>query len=493
MPHNDCHSILAGLNPEQAAAVTASAESPVLVLAGAGCGKTTVLTRRIAFLAREYCPGDNILALTFTRAAAREMAHRVALFAKGNSPAGAPLVTTFHAFCLRFLLHPENDAPLYRLLGYTTRPRLVSATTRLRMIAEASAREERTMLCMDVLELSALIAQRAVVPQATGAFSPEALSALAAIESRYANAKKERGLWDFSDFIPGALMLFDTHHEVAGRFLSRFRAILVDEFQDTNPVQVRLLKRLLLPPKPFFAVGDDDQAIYGFQGADRQTIMEFAARFPGATILKLQTNYRSTAAILSAANRVFRDKPKDFRKVLVAGRVFDPALVKRHAPRRILLESEEAMVSWLIPSIVALKAEHGIAFRECAVLFRLNQTLDKAAEALKSAPQFSNERPQLLTVHGSKGLEFDAVFLCDLEEGIFPKRKTRAGGRSLFTKIASVLHGAKDDADETVEEKRLFYVGITRAKRFLWLVSVRKKELYGRTRQLEPSRFLRLV
>jgi DNA helicase-2/ATP-dependent DNA helicase PcrA len=493
MPQIDIQPILDGLNPEQAAAVTVSAAAPVLVLAGAGCGKTTVLTRRIAFLAREYCPGDNILALTFTRAAAREMAQRVALFKKDNSPTGAPLITTFHAFCLRFLFHTENNAPLYRSLGYATRPRLVSATTRFRMIAETSTREERSLLCMDVLELSALVARRAVFPQATGGLSAEALSVAAAVESRYVNAKKERGLWDFSDFISGALTLIETHPVVSERFLSRFRAILVDEFQDTNPAQVELLKGLLRPEKPLFAVGDDDQAIYGFQGADRKTIMEFEARFPGATILKLQTNYRSTAAILTAANRVFRDKPKDFRKVLVTGLVSAPALVKKHAPRKINLESEEAMASWLVTTMVALKAEHGISYSDCAVLFRLNQTLDKAAETLTAAPQFSSERPQLLTVHGSKGLEFDAVFLCDLEEGVFPKKKARAESRSLVTAITSVLWGAKDDADELGEEKRLFYVGITRAKRFLWLVSVRKKELYGRTRQLEPSRFLRLV
>ncbi|HMD67504.1 MAG TPA: ATP-dependent helicase [Chitinivibrionales bacterium] len=492
MLHCEIGTIVAGLNPEQAAAVAAPVGAPLLVLAGAGCGKTTVLTRRIAFLAGEFCPADAVLALTFTRAAAREMAERVAAFAKVNAGSGPPLITTFHAYCLRLLLWKSNGAPLYTRLGYRERPRLVSGKRRLQMIAEACTREERLLLCADVLELSALLARRAVFnPGAPG--TPDLEAVVLDIERRYARAKKEAGLWDFSDFIAGALELMDNHVQAASGFLSRFRAVLVDEFQDTNPAQIRLLEKIIVPAIPLFAVGDDDQAIYGFQGADRAAVLEFGARFPGAGILKLQTNYRSTPAILSAANRIFRSKPKAFRKVLVAGRSNAGSAPLRRAVKKVVFESEEDMASWLAASMERLAGENGVAPSGVAVLFRLNQTLDRVDSMLSALLVSCERRPQLLTVHGSKGREFEAVFLCDLEEGVFPKKQAHRTKVSWRERMADLLGITDDDRGEMGEEKRLFYVGVTRAKRFLWLVSVRNKELYGRTRRFEPSRFLRLI
>jgi DNA helicase II / ATP-dependent DNA helicase PcrA len=493
MPHCDIGTIVAGLNPEQAAAVTAPVGAPLLVLAGAGCGKTTVLTRRIAYLAGEFCPANAVLALTFTRAAAREMAERVAAFPKENAGSGPPLITTFHAFCLRLLLWTNNGVPLYARLGYAKRPLLVSEQNRLRMLAEASTREERLALCADVLDLSIMLARRAVFSPGASRSTPDLEAVVLDIERRYARAKKQAGLWDFSDFIACAVELMDKHPQAAAGFLSRFRAVLVDEFQDTNPAQIRLLEKILVPSMPLFAVGDDDQAIYGFQGADRAAVLEFGARFPGASILKLQTNYRSTPAILSVANRIFRSKPKAFRKVLVAGRNPAGDVLPRRAVVKTVFESEVDMVSWLVASVEKLAGENGVMPSGIAVLFRLNQTLYKVDEML-SARLLSRERlPQLLTVHGSKGREFEAVFLCDLEEGIFPKKQANRPGASLRARIADLLGITHDDHGEMGEEKRLFYVGVTRAKRFLWLVSLRNKELYGRTRRFEPSRFLRLI
>ncbi len=492
MPHCDIGTIVAGLNPEQAAAVTAPVGTPLLVLAGAGCGKTTVLTRRIAFLAGEFCPAGAVLALTFTRAAAREMAERVAAFSKGNAGSAPPLITTFHAFCLRLLLWKSKGVPLYTRLGYAKRPRLVSEKNRLRMIAEASTREERLLLCADVLELSAVLARRAVFNAGTPG-PPDIEAVVLDIERKYGRAKKKAGLWDFADFIAGALELMDNHVQAVSGFLSRFRAVLVDEFQDTNPAQIRLLEKIIVPAMPLFAVGDDDQAIYGFQGADRTAVLEFGARFPGASILKLQTNYRSTPAILSAANRIFRSKPKAFRKVLVAGRSGAGSAPQRRAVKNIVFESEEDMVSWLAACVERLAGENGVAPSGVAVLFRLNQTLDRVDSMLLARLPSRERRPQLLTVHKSKGREFEAVFLCDLEEGVFPKKQVHGATVSWRERMADLLGITNDDHGEMGEEKRLFYVGVTRAKRFLWLVSVRNKELYGRTRRLEPSRFLRLI
>jgi DNA helicase II / ATP-dependent DNA helicase PcrA len=493
MSTNYNSSIISGLNPEQILAVTADCIKPLLVLAGAGCGKTLVLTRRIAFLAKEFCAPERILALTFTRAAAREMAGRTAEFTKGSPGHGAPLITTFHAFCLRVLLDTFEGRRNYNRLGYATRPKLVSAQARPRMLAEASSRSERVLLGMDVLELDTLVLRRGAFPQKPDTLSAEQEACVVAITDRYALAKKQAGFWDFSDFISGTLSLFEQEPSIAGQYESRFRAILVDEFQDTNPVQVRLLKWLLSTDKPFFAVGDDDQAIYGFQGADRRTILRFAEHFPGSAILKLQTNYRSTPAILHAANKIFRDKPAQYRKILKAGN--ESAMPRRHQrmPGKKLFEFNHEMSSWLVAALRKLNAEHSLDFADMAILFRLNQTRDRMESLLKHEPAFNARMPRLLTVHSAKGMEFAAVFLCDLEEGIFPDKRGKSHNPSVLELLAALLIKKKTGDEELEEEKRLFYVGVTRAKRFLWLVSVRNKELYGRTMRFEPSRFLRLV
>jgi DNA helicase-2/ATP-dependent DNA helicase PcrA len=141
------------------------------------------------------------------------------------------------------------------------------------------------------------------------------------------------------------------------------------------------------------------------------------------------------------------------------------------------------------------KLKEGLAldYSGMAVLFRLNQTRDRIESLLKQNPAFKSQMPRLLTVHSAKGLEFAAVFLCDLEEGIFPDKRGKSHNPSVLEMFAVLLKRRKSVEDELEEEKRLFYVGVTRAQRFLWLVSVRKKELYGRTMRFEPSRFLRLV
>ena len=493
MAKSDTLPVTAGLNPEQLLAVTATAAKPLLVLAGAGCGKTLVLTRRIAFLAEEFCAPERILALTFTRAAAREMAGRTGTFTKENPGRGAPLITTFHAFCLRVLLETFEGRRNYNRIGYARRPRIVSAQARPRMLAEISTRSERVLLGMDVLELDALVLRRLAFPQKPNALSAEQEACVTAIEARYALAKKQAGLWDFSDFISGTLSLFDREPLIAEQYESRFRAILVDEFQDTNPVQVRLLKRLLSTDKPFFAVGDDDQAIYGFQGADRRTILRFTEHFPGSAILKLQTNYRSTPAILAAANKIFRNKPVHYRKVLMAGLNAKMVRPEQRMPVKKVFEAEAEMSSWLVDTMHKLKAQHALDYSGIAVLFRLNQTRDRMESLLKQDPAFKAQLPRLLTVHSAKGMEFGAVFLCDLEEGIFPDKRGAPRNLSALEMLAALFKRKKGGEEELEEERRLFYVGVTRAQRFLWLVSVRKKELYGRTMRFEPSRFLRLV
>jgi DNA helicase-2/ATP-dependent DNA helicase PcrA len=493
MPQSESLSISRGLNPEQLLAVTGDTGRPLLVLAGAGCGKTTVLTRRIAFLAQEFCSPDKILALTFTRAAAREMACRVESFTNASAERSSLLVTTFHAYGLRVLLEAFEGRQNFTRLGYTKRPRLVTAPMRMRMLAETSTRDERVLLGMDVIELDACLGRRAAFPESAHQFSREQNATIFAIEARYAQAKKKQGLWDFSDFIVQALELWKTHPAILSQYNSRYSAVLVDEFQDTNPMQVRLLKQLLSIDKSFFAVGDDDQAIYGFQGADRSTIIRFAEHFPGSAILKLQTNYRSTPAILFAANKIFRNKPVQYRKLLKAGRTAVMSLQERGMPQKKIFETEEGMKSWMIATMRKMNLVHAVNYSEMAVLFRLNQTRERMAGLFKQEPVFSTQMPLFLTVHSAKGLEFPAVFLCDLEEDIFPDSREEPHSLSWREIISAVFKMKKRDNEGLEEEKRLFYVAVTRAQRFLWLISVRKKELFGRTKRFGSSRFLKLV
>jgi superfamily I DNA/RNA helicase len=207
----------------------------------------------------------------------------------------------------------------------------------------------------------------------------------------------------------------------------------------------------------------------------------------------LQTNYRSTPAILAAANKIFRNKPARYRKVLRAGLAVKTDSAEQGRPVKKVFEAERELVSWLVDTMQKLKAGHALDYSGMAVLFRLNQTRDRMESLFNQEPAFKDQMPHLLTVHSAKGLEFTAVFLCDLEEGIFPDKRGMPHNPSVFELLAALFKGKKSGGDELEEERRLFYVGVTRAQRFLWLVSVRKKELYGRTMRFEPSRFLRLV
>jgi DNA helicase II / ATP-dependent DNA helicase PcrA len=488
-----------GLNVQQAAAVTTAHRGATLVLAGAGCGKTTVLARRVAHCAQHVCEQKRILALTFTRKAATEMLDRVKQTPGIDTAGPLPMITTFHGFGLRVLRGSLFGQRNFDRLGYRGNLSLVSESERYRLLADASTVAERQMLGVDVMRLDVLLAQQAVHPQKLARLSPDKLTVLRAVEERVSRRKQERGLWDFSDIISDVTRLLEQFPRVRTFYTAYFRVILVDEFQDTNPLQVSLLRLLGTDGNRFFAVGDDDQAIYGFRGADITPISTFTDVFPGAQILKLETNYRSTPAVLRAANRIFRGKPAQYRKVLRSGRyaIRQPSGKRWPAPSKHRFDTQAEAAVWILQRSREISAKEGIALRDMALLFRINQTLDWAAVFFGGMAIAPNERPQLLTVHGSKGLEFPVVFLCDLEEEVFPSYRRTAARR--WRSVRDVLQwfflGRKplpDDCDLD-EEKRLFYVGVTRAEKYLFLISIAQKEHYGRIRKYRRSRFLGLV
>ncbi|MBD3241544.1 MAG: AAA family ATPase, partial [Chitinivibrionales bacterium] len=405
--------LVAGLNEQQRKAVTAPVDRPVLVLAGAGCGKTTVLVRRIAWLLQlEYRP-DSILALTFTRKAAGEMKERVSAL-RGESKGTAPLVTTFHGLGHRILHETIADAPNYTRLGFACAPDLLGERERLELLAAVTERRERQCLGLDLLRLDSLLEKTMVRPEAASGFDSGRRELLERIRARMYRRCRENNKWTFADMMVGTLELFDRCSDVARYYAERFDVLLVDEFQDTSPVQIRLLHSLFGPRKHLFAVGDDDQAIYGFRGADTGPILHFSSHFPRAQVVKLEVNYRSTPAILKAANRIFRDKPKGYRKTLRAGCAETPGM--RPSVRRFA--SQAAMLQWVLRTVRGLVAG-GLESEQIALLFRLNESLHWAREYVERAWPNGPE-PRLMTIHGSKGLEFAVVFLCDLEEGFLP-------------------------------------------------------------------------
>jgi DNA helicase-2/ATP-dependent DNA helicase PcrA len=485
------HSLLSGLNKEQQEAVTAPPDGHYLILAGAGCGKTTVLTRRVAYLASCGVPLSSILALTFTRKAADEMAGRVSkLTEEFRRDAGEPTITTFHAFALRVLGATVGGRSNFNRIGFSGTTRTCDEVEQLQMLAACCSAEERRRLGVDVVRLEAMIERHHLFPGDNGKRTPEDVRLLQSIARRYQTRKQELGVWDFSDLIEGVVTLFDTDPQVADYFRERFKAVLVDEFQDTNPLQVRLLHQLLADGKRLFAVGDDDQAIYGFRGADIRPTLEFSSDFSGARIIKLQTNYRSVPALLDKANRIFKNKDPAYRKLLKSGRYPGREGIPPSIHR---FENQEQMGAWIVAQAKSCAAQLQIPAAAMTVLFRTNQAAGWMETYFGSSGMSAGDCPQVLTVHKSKGLEFPVVFLCDMEESVFPGYRQPSGRRirtlgDLFRHVSS---GSKKKMEGDLdEETRLFYVAVTRAQQRLFLLSVRTKSVYGRTRRFEPSRFL---
>ena len=489
----DSSDILSTLNPEQRAAVTAENAGSLLVLAGAGCGKTAVLTRRIVWLSRNGVKPERVCALTFSRKAAEEMAHRLA----GLDPScGCALVTTFHAFALRVLKGEFEGVRNFNRLGFAGEARLLETNERLQLLAQSSSTAQRKVLRMGLMWLdSAIDLLLSFREKAAEKWGGAELRVLEEIERDFAEARKSRGLWDFLDLLHGCLELFGKYPQIAEHISGSYDAVLVDEFQDTNPTQIDILDALLKSGASLYAVGDDDQAIYGFRGADIRPIRNFTARFKDARIVKLQTNYRSVTPILDCANRLWRDKPAEYRKILVSG--LNPQPTGCRKPQKKRFGAWEEALDWAVYNAGCLCRKENIPIPETAMLFRLNETLDSAAKYYNSKGIDENNRPQLLTIHASKGLEYPTVFLCDLEEGMFPNyrlpKETKITSWAEFAAEIIKPKKVKPIDCDMDEELRLFYVGVTRARRFLYFVTVDNKPHRGRTTKFKPSRFLRLV
>jgi len=486
--------LLSGLNDEQKKAVTISRDHHTLVLAGAGCGKTTVLTRRIAYLVGDGVSQEKILALTFTRKAAQEMLLRIKLLEQIDSGFALPVITTFHGFALKLLASESGGKSNFERIGFRNRPRLLDHENRLEILAQITDKRIRTALDVDLIRLDGLVSQYVVFPGRLVSLSPEQKMILQQVVDKYQYEKMKKSLWDFSDLLSGAVKLCEDDPGMVHKTAGVFESVLVDEFQDTNPLQIRFLNHFVDNNCALFAVGDDDQAIYGFRGADIGPTINFTSYFKGAEIVKLQTNYRSKPFILDMANRIFRNKSDVYRKVLVSGKYGkNDRGVK---PRVCQFTDQDIMAAWIMLQAEKIYKKNRINIADMAVLFRLNQTCDWMADWIrKKFPQ--KTCPQFLTIHKSKGLEYPVVFLCDLEEGVFPNYRISSGRNnigSVWDLIKEWYNSKKNPIEcDWEEEKRLFYVGVTRAIEYLYLFSCKNKMVYGRRRRFDRSRFLRIV
>ena len=306
------HPLLAHLNPEQRAAVEA-ADGPLLILAGAGSGKTRVITHRIAWLIQEKnVAPDAILAVTFTNKAAGEMAERVNQLL-GHSSLAKPLISTFHSLCVRIL---RRDVEVLKTGNHDlTRAFTIfdenDQQSLMKQIMKRMGLDTKQLTPRSVQGRISWAKNHMVDPQDYFLGSKDPTSErVAHIFKAYQDELRKNNAVDFDDLLLEAVRLLKASGEVRERYQRRYKYLLVDEYQDTNRPQYELMKLLAGEHKNVCAVGDEDQSIYSWRGADIRNILEFEKDFPNATIIRLEQNYRSTQIILEAAGAVVANNLK---------------------------------------------------------------------------------------------------------------------------------------------------------------------------------------
>jgi DNA helicase-2/ATP-dependent DNA helicase PcrA len=365
---------LSTLNPPQREAVTTT-EGPLLVLAGAGSGKTRVIAHRVAWLLVQGAAPASILAVTFTNKAAAEMRERVRALA--GPPGAEVFVSTFHSFGLWLLQAEHAAAGLPRRFGICDAGDQQALVKRcLREVkVDDRAFDARRVLAMISGAKNALRKEIRVRPEGQG---DDYDLVAAEVFPRYQAALRAQRAVDFDDLIAVPVELLGRDAALRARLQARFRYLLVDEYQDTNRCQLELLKLLAGERRNVCAVGDDDQAIYGWRGAEVKNILRFERHFPGAKEVRLEQNYRSTGRILACANAVIAKNPQ--RK---AKRLWTAA--GEGAPVRVaVLPGEEEEARHVADGIVRGRNE-GRPWSDFAVLYRLNAQSRPVEEALREA------------------------------------------------------------------------------------------------------------
>ena len=546
-PHHPRPDILSGLDDEQRRAVE-TVDAALLVVAGPGSGKTRTLTHRIAHLVTNQAVDPAwCLAITFTRRAAGEMRDRLRTLLPDAWERVA--LHTFHSLGLSILTEHHNAAGLQR--GF----RVASEAERIGLLRDALDISERKARA----RLSAISRAKRTVASPSEEVPGEVMEA-------YEGAMEARNLCDFDDLVARAADALESDPGIRERCRRRYRWISVDEYQDVDEQQVRLLKQLVAPDGNLCAIGDPDQAIYGFRGADVRFFSEFRRDFPQTRVVRLNRNYRSDRNIVALSAQVIGR----------SGSMPGPKSVVEDAPDLVTLHeapTERAEAEFIVQSLEQLLGGHSffsidsgrsadadgsaLSFSDFAVLYRTGAQVPVLAEALRRSgmpfqhrshrlllehpgvvaaidalrespgrgpvaerlkavcladgrrdPQMLEacellrsvavacgddlerflsdlalgteadawdpraDRISLLTLHAAKGLEFPVVFIAGCENGLLP------------------LTWGKADKSVLAEERRLFYVGVTRARTRLYLCRARKRLWRGRVRELPPSPYL---
>ena len=360
----------AALNPQQLEAVT-SPPGPALVLAGAGTGKTRTLTYRVVYLLDQGVPPQQILLLTFTNKAAREMMDRVhALLGRDLSSLWGG---TFHAMGHRLLrvyaskvgLQPDftimdrDDSIHLWKECYKEHDKEIRAVQRLYFPKPEVLAEWVSFARNTCVPLKKVIEERFRDPDKL----QQALPVLETLAETYQEKKRQAQLVDFDDLLHFWLELLENHPDVSEQMRTRFQHVLVDEYQDTNPIQARIVDLLVQDHHQVMAVGDDAQSIYSWRGANYRNILTFPERHPGTRIYRIEINYRSTPAILRLANAVIARNAYQFSKHLQAARTEGPQ------PALIVCPSAEDQARFVAQRVQELQNE-GIGLDEMAVLYR---------------------------------------------------------------------------------------------------------------------------
>ncbi|MBI5407818.1 MAG: UvrD-helicase domain-containing protein [Nitrospirae bacterium] len=557
------------LNESQRQAVTTT-EGPVLVVAGPGTGKTLTIVRRIAYLIQQGAKQENILAVTFTNRAAREMKGRVnALLGSG---ADKIFIGTFHLLGLKiirdnltdeFILYNRDEQTklvkaLFKDSGMNAR-QAADRISRIKSFTEDSYDPSESPLVEGgiinpPLKKGLGSRCREALQREAGGFSEQ----IKRVYGLYQSALAKNSAFDFDDLILKPIEMFgnadschfetlkrvqgdiaDNDNALLKKYRERFKYIIVDEYQDINPAQYRLLRLLAGSDGRICAVGDPDQAIYSFRGADVEHFLNFTKDFGGARTITLTDNYRSTGVILNASGAMIKNNLKRIDKELrPAGESGSPLNIisapdDKAEGRIIVSEIEKRIGGTSHFKLINKKAADEFSgqsyrFSDFAVIFRTNaqaraieeafiesgipyqvigkgnsiqkKELEETVSYLRSIlkpenppiPPFAKggltaneeklltaadfydpkaEAVTLMTMHTAKGLEFKVVFIAGVEDGLIP-----------FT-----LN--KEDVD-IEEERRLFYVGMTRAKDELFLIHARNRFIYGQRLSPSPSTFL---
>lgn len=451
-------SLLSGLNDQQQSAVL-HMQGPMLVLAGAGTGKTMVITRRIANLLSLGVAPEEILAVTFTKKAALEMKQRVQTLLGGELP--KLTVCTFHALGHRMLREQRIATDARGSVN-------VVAANQQRELAEAALRQIDADEELDSWAALRLIGRVKTTAAILGDQTGDELTDAEQLTVTYEEGLRQCGKVDFDDLLVLPVKALQESADLRDSYQLRWKYILVDEYQDTNELQHQLVRLLVGSNENLCVVGDDDQSIYGFRGASAEKMLNFRDEFPAAKIVKLEHNYRSKAEIIGLANSVIERASQRYRKTLRAHAGRGGQITHTVTPDA-LHESQHIVSCMRSRRWRSRWSDMAVLYRVAADARPLIDQLKKNRIPYHSGGEKNSNRDSItiMTLHRSKGLEFPIVFLPAVEEDTLPH-----------------FHAISDGDVE--EERRLLYVGITRAKQELVISSCESRHGHART----ASRFL---